>query len=199
MSRPSQHGFSLVEVLVVILVMSFGLLGIASLQANTAKYKINSWARAAAAISFSDLADRMRANASQAGGRYLAVGGAATASTYVVADNFTVQQAADLTPVTNCLTADCTTVQRATYDLLTWRAEVRRQFPQGAVSITGDLAGGVTATIAWFDRQFTNTTGALASSDVCAAGDTPAAAAACCPAALAAPAGVRCTNLSFIP
>jgi type IV pilus assembly protein PilV len=195
-----QRGFSLVEVLVVILVTSFGMLGIASLQANTAKYKINSWARAAAAVQFGDLADRMRANPSQAGGRFQATGGAAAVSAYSVIDSWETQQAADLTPLVNCLTADCLPAVRATYDLLAWRAEVRRQFPQGAVSIGGNLATGVVATIAWYDRQFTDAAGDLSSSDVCVANPpTPAAAASCCPATLAAPPGVRCANMSFTP
>ena len=66
--RPvSQAGFSMIEVLVVIVVLSFGMLGIAGLQASTAKFKINSWARSAASVQFSDLADRVRANPGQAG------------------------------------------------------------------------------------------------------------------------------------
>jgi hypothetical protein len=151
-------------------------------------------------VQFGDLADRMRANPSQAGGRYQPLGGASAATLYTVTDNWATQQAANLTPATDCLTAACQPDVRAAYDLVAWRAEVRRQFPQGAVSITGNLATGVTATIAWFDRQFTDATGTLASSDQCVANPaTPAFAANCCPTALAAPAGVRCTNMSFTP
>ena len=55
-------GFTLLEVLIVLIVLSFGLLGVASLQANTAKFKINSWARAASSVQFSCLSYAMRAN-----------------------------------------------------------------------------------------------------------------------------------------
>lgn len=198
--RASARGFSLIEILVVILIMTFGLLGIAGLQAATAKYKVNSWVRAAASVQFSDLADRLRANPDQAGGRFVsATGTPATASAYTVTANWTAQQAAALTPAVDCLTTVCTAAQRAAFDLTVWRAEVRRQFPQGAVTVAGDVAVGVTATIAWFDRQFTDATGELQTSDVCVANSAGALAANCCPDTLEAPAGVRCTNMLINP
>lgn len=194
------RGFSLIEVLVVILIMTFGLLGIAGLQAATAKYKVNSWVRSAASVQFSDLADRLRANPDQAGGRFVAATGTPSAvSAYVMEDDWATQQADTLTPANNCLTTVCTAAERAAFDLVTWRAEVRRQFPQGAVTVSGDVAVGVTTTIAWFDRQFTNAAGTLQSSDVCAAGGNAATAASCCPATLDAPAGVRCANMVINP
>lgn len=195
------RGFSLIEVLVVILIMTFGLLGIAGLQAATAKYKVNSWVRSAASVQFSDLADRLRANPAQAGGRYLAATGAPSAtSAYLLTDDWDTQQAVtDFTPARNCLTTTCTAAQRAEFDLTTWRGEVRRQFPQGAVTLTGDVAIGVTATVAWFDRQFTNAAGELQSSEVCTAASAGAVAANCCPDTLDAPAGVRCANMIINP
>lgn len=197
----SVAGFTLIEVLVVILVLTFGLLGIAALQANTAKYKINSWARSAASVQFGDLADRIRANPAQAGGRFNAAAGTVTAaSTYVFADTWAQQAADPPAPAVNCLTTVCTPVQRAAFDIVAFRAEVRRQFPQGSVLLAGDLGrGGVRATIAWFDRNFTTVAGELQSSDTCAVPAVGNAAASCCPAALAAPAGVRCTNVTFVP
>ncbi len=197
--RPAR-GFSLIEVLVVILIMTFGLLGIAGLQAATAKFKVNAWVRSAASVQFSDLADRLRDNPGQAGGRYVAATGTASLpSAYVFTDDWDAQQGAVPEPDEDCLTTVCTPAERAAFDLATWRAEVRRQFPQGSVTVTGDVAVGVTATVAWFDRQFTNAAGELQSSEVCAAGNNAAVAANCCPAALDAPAGVRCTRVLINP
>lgn len=199
--QPLQAGFSMIEVLVVIVVLSFGMLGIAGLQANTAKFKINSWARAAASVQFSDLADRVRANPEQAGPAYQTLSSTAPASEYVLQKTWDQQQDDDLTPAKDCLAAACTPAQRASYDMLAWRDKVKRSFPQGAAVVTGNRAEGITATIAWFDRQFTTTAGALDRSAVCTSTSSGADAMNCCPAALGspAPAGVRCTNFSFIP
>lgn len=198
-----QAGFSMIEVLVVIVVLSFGMLGIAGLQANTAKFKINSWARAAASVQFSDLADRVRANPDLAGPTYtqLAASQAAPASAYALQLSWADQQPDIPGVAIDCLAATCTAAQRASYDMLVWRARVRRSFPQGSAVVTGNRATGITATIAWFDRQFTTTAGAPDRSAVCTDASAGADAMNCCPAALGspAPAGVRCTNFNFIP
>lgn len=200
--RPGpQVGFSMIEVLVVIVVLSFGMLGVAGLQANTAKFKINSWVRSAASVQFSDLADRVRANPGQAGPPYGLPTAGASASAYVLQRSWADQQVDDLSLPTDCLATECTAEQRAAYDMLAWRARVRRSFPQGSVVVTGNRATGITATIAWLDRQFTTTAGALDRSAVCSDPSGGAGSINCCPAVLAdpAPAGVRCTSATFIP
>jgi type IV pilus assembly protein PilV len=201
-ARPvPQAGFSMIEVLVVIVVLAFGMLGIAGLQASTVKFKINSWARSAASVQFSDLADRVRANPAQAGPPFGQAAAGEPASTYVLQRSWTDQQADTLSLPTDCLAMECTAEQRAAYDMLAWRARVRRSFPQGAAVVTGNRATGITATIAWFDRQFTTAAGTLDRSAVCSGTSSGAESANCCPAALGnpAPAGVRCTNATFIP
>lgn len=62
-----QSGFSMVEMLVAILVFSLGLLGVAGLQAATAKYKINTQANAAVGQIFLDFTERVRVNPTAAG------------------------------------------------------------------------------------------------------------------------------------
>lgn len=205
--RTRQTGFAMIEVLIAILIAAFGLLGIAGLQAATAKLKVNSWARGAASVQFSDIADRMRANPTQAGLAFASGGSAASASLYAVTDSWADQQANTLVITTDCSLAAtaCTAAQRAAYDLLIWRTEVRRMFPQGAVFLTGNRATGVNATIAWFDKQNIDPTGAtvnLASEAVCTAAMTGAAQINCCPAGLVGGTGtpgVRCSNASFVP
>jgi type IV pilus assembly protein PilV len=203
MARRRAAGFSMIEVMVSILIISFGLLGIAGLQANTAKYKINSWARAAASTQFSDIADRLRANPTQTGLSFSSNNAAASTSSYVLTDNWSTQQAADLTIATDCLGTNCTTAQRATYDMLMWRTKLRSTLPQGAGYITGNRATGVTATIAWYDKQFVTVgTSTLDRSQLCTAGLSAAAQTSCCPSGLVgnpATAGVRCTNITFVP
>jgi type IV pilus assembly protein PilV len=53
---------------------------------------------------------------------------------------------------------------------------------------------GIGATLMWFDKDNVDNTGNLLSTPVCDAATTGAAARVCCPAAAAAPAGVRCIN-----
>jgi type IV pilus assembly protein PilV len=207
--RSGARGFTLLEVLVAIVVLSFGLLGLAGLQAATAKFKVGSWARSAASVQFADLADRVRANPIGAGATIGIT--PAIASAYTMTDDWDAQQADALAIATNCATTVCTAAQRATFDMLVWRTSVRRQFPQGAVIVTGGGAGGgapllpVNATIAWFDKQFTRVDGSLDESATCpttAAGLAALNAAqrtSCCPQELDAPAGVRCVSFSFLP
>lgn len=63
------RGFSLLEVLVALLVLSIGLLGLAGMQAHSIRGNVNSYARSQATILAYDIVDRMRANRVQAASR----------------------------------------------------------------------------------------------------------------------------------
>lgn len=207
-------GVTLVEVLVALIVLSIGLLGIAGLQAATTKYKINSWSRSANAVLYADLADRIRVNASAAGRNYIT--GADSVSAYALNTSWDTQQGvADSTFVVtpNCETdiqasaTKCTEAQRAAYDMGAWRARVRSSLPQGAALVTGNRSDGFEITLMWFDKDNTNsapkvddaTSVALKSAPTCSATDAGLAQQSCCPAAAAAPAGVRCARFTFVP
>lgn len=197
-------GVTLIEMMVAVLVLSVGLLGIAGLQAATAKYKINTWSRSQASVLLSDLAERVRINPGAAGTSF---GGNVETSLYVLGDNWATQQAADLSadPNPNCETAACTSTERAAFDLLMWRKRVREGMPQGAALVSGDRAKGIDVTMMWFDKEMldqTTNTGAtptLVKAPVCAGTETGMAQQSCCPADAAAPEGVRCARFSFVP
>lgn len=55
-------GFTLIEVLIAVLVMSIGLLGIAALQTTTVQFNRGAYLRSQATSLAYDIADRMRAN-----------------------------------------------------------------------------------------------------------------------------------------
>lgn len=76
-----QTGFSLIEVLVSIIILSLGLLGMAGLQATGLKNNYSAHTRAQAAQYAYDMIDRMRANrvVAQAGSYNRALGAAAPA------------------------------------------------------------------------------------------------------------------------
>jgi type IV pilus assembly protein PilV len=68
-SRPRyarQHGTSLIEVLVTLLILAFGLLGVAALQAKMSLAEMESYQRSQAILALTEMTERMSANAAQA-------------------------------------------------------------------------------------------------------------------------------------
>jgi len=200
-----QRGVTLIEVMVSILILSVGLLGVAGLQAAVAKYKINTWSRAAISTLYADLADRVRMNSDVAGPNFIT--GVSDPSLYALSGTWAAQQAATLTtPSPNCETATCTTTQRAAFDITIWRQRARSSLPQGAALISGDRLAGFNVTLMWFDKDTTetknkgeDTDSTLVAALICVGNETGMARQSCCPAAASVPDGVRCTNFSFIP
>ncbi len=195
-------GFTLVEVLVSMVILSIGLLGIAGLQVGVAKYKVNSWARAAVSGLYSDFADRVRMNTDVAGANFIT--GVTSTSQYVLNSTWAAQQGATpATPSPNCETAVCTATERATYDMAVWRQLIRSKLPQGAALVSGDRRDSFQVTLMWFDKEMTekdsNSELVLATTTTCTASMTGMARQSCCPAVASAPAGVRCANFTFIP
>lgn len=94
----------MVEVLVALVVMSVGMLGIASLYVTALQAKTTSGSRMKAVNLAYDIADRIRANPT-ATASYLLAAGAAT-------------------PAQNCATATCSAAQMAAADLNAWNTLV---------------------------------------------------------------------------
>ncbi len=195
-------GVTLIEMMVAILVLSIGMLGIVGLQAATSKYKINTWARSSASTLLSDLSERVRINPDAAGTSF-ASEGVATASEYVITDNWATQQSSNLTITKNCEIAVCTSSERATYDLLVWRQRLRESMPQGAALVSGDRRDGLNIAIMWFDKEQVddpnNANAALVKAPVCDGTEKGMAQQSCCPTEASAPAGVRCARFTFVP
>ncbi|NNG11720.1 MAG: type IV pilus modification protein PilV [Halobacteria archaeon] len=70
------RGFGLIEVLVAVLILSIGLLGLASLQTNGMRFNHTSYLRTQATVLAYDIVDAMRANRGAAGKSETALGGA---------------------------------------------------------------------------------------------------------------------------
>lgn len=127
----SQSGFSLVEVLVSIVVLSFGLLGMVGLQASALKYNRDARSQSVAISLARELAEMMRANAQVAAKSattnpyYGAFSGAglapATTSTC-------------LNPGSNC--ADATAVANA--QMTEWLSRVENALPGAQVTVCDD-------------------------------------------------------------
>ena len=126
----AQRGFSLVEVLIALIIMSVGMLGIAGLYVQSMQAGRTSLFRHNAVTLAGDVADRIRANP-RAGVDYMGPG----------VDNSCV-----------AMGIDCSATQMAANDILLWDQQALDSLPNGAVNIQFD--GGVTPpvytiTISW--------------------------------------------------
>lgn len=109
----AQSGTTMIEVVVSLLVISFGMLGMAGVQGVSLRGNQNAYYRTMATTFTADIIERMVANKDAVGtGGYDDVAGAATA---------------------NCFTTTgCTSAQMAAQDVLEWSASVAAALPAGS-------------------------------------------------------------------
>lgn len=156
-SRTAQNpnaGFSLIEVLIALLVLSIGLLGLAMLQIQGFRFIGNSYQRTQATIVATDIIDRLRANKEGAdAGAYCLTTAAPASPCNTLAD-----------PGNNGCGASaggCTTLQDlAAYDIHQWYLQQAKYLPSSATpsSITRTAVAGTsifeyTITIRWMERD----------------------------------------------
>jgi type IV pilus assembly protein PilV len=131
-ARRFAAGFSIVEALVALVILSVGMLGIAGLYLESLRSNRTAGSRTVAVQLVNDMADRIRAN--RAGlDQYILVDGTAP------------------TGGANCLTTLCTPAQLALYDKVQWYTAVQAQLPKGPdgtipprTAITYTAAAGTT-------------------------------------------------------
>ena len=129
LSRRRQKGFSLIEVLVSVVIMSVGILGVAGLQVLSLQQNRNSLLRGEALQLGNDILDRMRANPVQDYGGL----------------EFT-----DAPPSpTDCVANNCSAAQMQDYDIALWRCSINDldasfvRYPACVtLDVTGRLPGG---------------------------------------------------------
>lgn len=159
-SSTAQSGFTLIEILVAVLVLSIGLLGLAGLQATALRNNTSASERSQATFLAYDIIDRMRANPSafDAGNYDNAYGTAPTGAT-------------------NCQTtvASCTAAQMAAFDLDQWKCLLGNWTSDATCNTTLDIDRGllpdgdgrivrdagdpdvVTVTVRWTDGRSSET------------------------------------------
>ncbi|WP_161974457.1 type IV pilus modification protein PilV [Piscinibacter terrae] len=196
-SARRQHGATLIEVMVAVLVLSIGMLGIAGLTSASMRYSQGSWARATVSAALTDFADRVRSNP------------AASATAYLQSsDNYSTQQGGSyaLSYSTDCssASANCSGSDLAAYQLEQWRLSVKRSLPSSAIWVSGSRSTGYEATVLWFDKGFVQSDGVtLDTATTCATTITNAIAQrSCCPSGAVGGTGVpgvRCTNMTVVP
>lgn len=142
-------GFTLVEVLVTLIILSIGLLGLAALQGTGLRYTTSSYLRTQANMLAYDMLDRMRAN------RQAAEGGAYTIG-------FT-----DAAPTTLCTGtgANCNAAQVAKFDQKEWKEQIAKLLPngQGNIDAPQSMGGGtvILVSIRWADKREENSANPL--------------------------------------
>jgi type IV pilus assembly protein PilV len=146
-----ESGFSLLEVLIALLVLSVGLLGIAGLQTVSLRFNHQSYERTQATVLISEIFEKITANpVAASGGSFDAVAETDTSS------SFTGYGACP---------ASCSPVQLATLDLFRWKSSIEdpRRLAQGQGSIRripdpdGATAHVYEVTISWVENNLSMT------------------------------------------
>lgn len=130
--RSRTQGSTLIEVLVAILILSFGLLAIGSFLAYTVQLPKLSGNRSVAVVAGNDLIERMRSNPT-ASGSYVT-------TTYATA-TFTTGAAppTSLPSGSTCSFPSCTTATMATMDLASVDFLLKNQLPSGTAGMRVEI------------------------------------------------------------
>lgn len=151
-----QQGFSMVEVMVSVLVLSGGLLGLAFLQAQGMKFNAEAYQRTQATVLAYDIIDRLRANPAEA-----------HADAYAVASSSDAY-AAETATYKSCDKPDgtvkCTAAELATFDLAKWyeaqgkslAIDTNNRATIARTAITSTLDEH-TVTMRWLEHETTKT------------------------------------------
>jgi type IV pilus assembly protein PilV len=116
-----EHGTSLVEVLVTLVILAFGLLGVAGLQAKMSLAEMESYQRSQAILALTEMTERMSANTAQA-------------ASYVIAGTIGT---GDIRP------ANCTALSGPTRDLCEWSNSLKGASEQKSAANVGGMLGAV--------------------------------------------------------
>lgn len=126
--RGGQSGLTMIEVLITIVIVSFGLLGIAGMLVRSVDSGMVSTSRSIAVMQANEMADRMRANLS--GLR----DGSYNTMNYTAVSNCS----------SPCLSGQCSSADQALFDFCLWNAQNQKKLPfgRGSIAQRADLGAG---------------------------------------------------------
>lgn len=159
MNPANSRGFTLLEAMVAVVVLSIGLLGIAAVQALSLRYSTGSYGRTQATLAAYDIADRIRANKPAVASNSYLLNPASPPSNPGVG--------------ANCTTASCTVAQMAQTDLAVWLANLSAPTGYDLGGGTGRItcsanpcvAGSIITISVMWDDQRTGATSTLCPTD----------------------------------
>ena len=139
------RGFTMIEVLVTLVILSVGLLGLAGLQLRAVRNTHNSYLRTQATFIAYDMSDRIRANRNAAlAGKYDAIDTAAK--------TYTDQGCSTTSSSTG---SKCTAAELAAQDAYEWKqtlTNAKTGLPGGSGTVKNNGDGTFTVSINWNER-----------------------------------------------
>ena len=152
--RPGNGGFTLLEVLIALLVLSIGLLGIGKLMMLSARANDSAYMRSQATALAYTMLDAMRSNRQAA-----------------IVQGYDTAMGAFPGPIACTVAAPCNSGQQAQSDLNLWGTSLATALPQGQGSVVTAVAPGggtgannvtATVTVQWSDKVAEQSFGAPA-------------------------------------
>jgi len=151
-----QHGFSLIEVLVALVIIGVGMLGIAKIQALSYASTGTAAQRSIAAILASSISSAMRANRA-----YWSVQAATAQQTITITNGSFTPAPTDavLSSTPTCVSSSCTPQLLAAYDLHQWATALTGALPNSTGTINcyppaaTNYPVGCTILLTWSERS----------------------------------------------
>ena len=150
--KRTNYGFTLIEVMIAMLVLSLGLLGIASTLIAALHSSTSNYLQQQAVQSTYDILDRMRSN-------FAAASTTGTSNPYIAA----LSAPSTTAPTPDCTATSCGANQMAAYDVWQWQTTIKNSLPGGLGSVAVTPIGlapqtaQVTITIQWSDQPAQST------------------------------------------
>ena len=142
----NNHGFTLLEVLIALVILMVAMLGLAGLQTMSLSTNHSAYLRSQAIIQAHDMSDRMFANSvGVQAGAYNSISGIES-SPPVCLTKYTTGDA--------LASVDCTPTQMARSDGYEWNTTNASELPSGAGTVAGPDGGGrYTVTLSWVEDE----------------------------------------------
>jgi len=154
MKFKSQLGFTMIETLVSLLIISVGILGFALLQVESLKAAKTATERSRAVHFATDMMDRIRANKASVTDYAVTIDGPGTIPSTVCADPAATPALTIGSPNA------CTGAEMAAYEIWQWRTAVQDAIyglgndnGEAGITVTGTDPWTVTLTIQWSERD----------------------------------------------
>ncbi len=173
----------MMEILITMVIVAFGLLGIAAMQALGMRQNHSAYLRTQATNLANEYSDMLRANIAQVeAGKFGQKPASATddpivgfttvdTATGAITPGIKLLNGNEIPKNDSCLTATgCTPAQMAENDLYLWAERISTLLPSGMVTTTRDYNDVYTVSIYWLDDR--NKDGSVAGADLNNDGDT---------------------------